>query len=72
MLNSREQVLIPMAGHDLIQRNLASYPVSGTTNEKCKNISVRIAGLWAEIFDLRPVKYEADKLTTRPSCSATL
>jgi hypothetical protein len=54
-----------MADHGLVLKDLASYPASGMTNGNCEDPSVRIAGIWAEIFDLRPRKYEAEALTTR-------
>jgi hypothetical protein len=32
--------------HDLLLKDLASYPVPGMAKENHKNISVRIASLW--------------------------
>jgi hypothetical protein len=48
-----------MTDHDFMLKDLASYLVLGMTNEDHKNISVRIAGLWAKGFSLRPHDYEA-------------
>jgi hypothetical protein len=45
-------------------KGVASYPVSGMIIENHRNISDNIAGLQAEILNLRHCKCEALALTT--------
>jgi hypothetical protein len=58
VIKRHELSLTGMTDHDLVLKDLALCPASGTTYENHESILRRTAGLRAQVFDLRQYKYE--------------